>query len=278
MNEKIKLIALDLDDTTLGFGAVLAPETEKAIKKMIAEGVEIVIASGRAFTSLPASVTGIPGIRYAICSNGATIVSVPGGERICAFTLRPDCVFDILRIFEGELFETFIDGKPFCPDIYYEDPVKYGCSPSYIDYVKTTRTPIHDMPGLIADNADRLDSIDVLCVTPERKNMLQKKTAELKHVFVTSSAPRLLEISDENAGKGKALRYLADMLGIDRKNVAAFGNGDNDADMLAFAGVGVAVSNASERCKASADIICESNTELGVAKTLTRFSLSKKPL
>ena len=71
--KKIRLIALDLDDTTLCSDSRLAPETEKAIKRAVSAGIEVVVASGRAFKALPAQVFGIGGISYAITTNGAAI-------------------------------------------------------------------------------------------------------------------------------------------------------------------------------------------------------------
>ena len=71
MNKKIKLIALDLDDTTLRSDASLAPETAEAIALAQSKNIEVVIASGRAFKSLPKAVLAIDGLRYAISSNGA---------------------------------------------------------------------------------------------------------------------------------------------------------------------------------------------------------------
>ncbi|MEF2811530.1 MAG: HAD hydrolase family protein [Oscillospiraceae bacterium] len=66
----IRLIALDLDDTTLCSDGNLADKTREAIEAAISSGIEVVIASGRAFNSLPRAVAEICGIRYAITSNG----------------------------------------------------------------------------------------------------------------------------------------------------------------------------------------------------------------
>ena len=267
----IRLIALDLDDTTLLPGGILDGFTRDTLAQATARGIEVVVASGRSFASLPREVLSIPGINYAISSNGAALVDTRSGERIAAFTLRRDCVLRILELFRGELFEGFVDGKAYCDARYYADPVRFGCTPDYVGYVHTTRTPAADMPAFLLSNADRLDSIDVLCGTAEHKTELMPKTEAIGSVYVTSSAPKLIEISDAESGKGRALRRLSELLGVPREDIAAFGNGDNDADMLKFAGTGVAVANASDACKNAADIICESNAENGVAKTILRF-------
>lgn len=266
--KNISLIALDLDDTTLRSDASLAPETREAIQRAISAGIDVVIASGRAFRSLPQSVTGIPGIKYAITSNGAAIERVPSGERIVSLTLSRDTVAAVLRLFGGELLECFIEGQPYCDARYLADPMRFGCSATYVDYVLTTRRPVEDMPAFIAENAHRLDSIDVLGKNPEHKMQLWDRALELENAYITSSGARHIEISAAGSGKGAALRRLCDILGVPAGEVAAFGNGENDADMLVFAGFGVAVGNAVDGCKAAADFVCQTNNDFGVAKTI----------
>ncbi len=267
----IRLMALDLDDTTLGSDSRLAPETEKAIKMAIKNGIEVVVASGRAFKALPESVLGIDGIRYAITSNGAAIERVCDGSRLMSLSLSPESVTQVLELFPDERLEAFVEGQPYCDAEYAADPLSFGCSPAYVEYVRTTRKPISDMRAFIRENIDCLDSIDILCQDVQRKLLLWDVAMRLENVYVTSSSPRLIEISDAAAGKGSALKKLCAMLNVPAECAAAFGNGDNDADMLRFAGCGVAVKNASEACIEAADCVCESNDELGVAKMINRI-------
>ncbi len=269
--ENIRLAALDLDDTTLRSDGSLADETKAAIEAAIDAGLELVIASGRAFNSLPRSVAGIPGIRYAITSNGAAVARLPGGERIVSLTLRSSTVHRLLELFGSELLECFIDGQAYCDARYMDDPLRYGCAAAYVEYVKTTRLPVEDMAGFMRGNASRLDSVDVLCRDALHRAELWDKALELPDAYVTSSSPRLIEISDAGAGKGASLRRLCDILDIPASAVAAFGNGDNDADMLAFAGLGAAMKNATAACIAAADIVCGSNDEHGVAQVLYKI-------
>ena len=170
----IRLIALDLDDTTLCSDGSLADKTREAIETAINAGVEVVIASGRAFNSLPRAVADICGIRYAITSNGAAVAKNPGGERIVSLTLHPDTVQDVLKLFGNELLECFIDGQAYCDARYMRDPLRFGCSPAYVEYVKTTRLPVDDMPGFMRENAQRLDSVDVLCASSGHRAELGK--------------------------------------------------------------------------------------------------------
>ena len=79
----LKCIALDLDGTTLDKDGKLPEENRKEIEEAIAQGIEIVIASGRAYDTLPKEVLDIQGIGWAITSNGAAVYRLPQGEARC---------------------------------------------------------------------------------------------------------------------------------------------------------------------------------------------------
>ena len=85
----IQCIALDLDRTTLDGEGRLSPGNRRALEYAIAKGVHIVIASGRSFASLPRDVTAVPGIEYAITSNGAAVYHVPTGTRLHSYAMTP---------------------------------------------------------------------------------------------------------------------------------------------------------------------------------------------
>lgn len=260
------LVALDLDDTTLRSDATLSDTVASAIRAAIAKGTEIVVASGRSYRSLPASVLRIDGIHYAITSNGAAVCSVPDGRRLMSYTIKETAVRRVLSDFGTEMMETFIDGQAYCDARYLADLSGFGCPPAYVDYFKTTRLPVDDMPRFISENSDRLDSIDIRCTGAPMRAQIMARAELIDGLYVTSSSPLLVELSDEKAGKASGLRFLCEMLGIPPENCAAFGNGDNDADMLRFAGLGVAVANASKLCLEAADIVGPSNNDDCVAK------------
>ena len=77
----VKCIALDLDDTLLKNTKEISEKNREALDYCLKQGVQVVIASGRAFGSLPKSATEITGITYAITSNWAGIYNVK--EKTC---------------------------------------------------------------------------------------------------------------------------------------------------------------------------------------------------
>ena len=127
------------------------------------------------------------------------------------------------------------------------------------------------MPGFMRENARRLDSVDVLCASSGHRAELWERALSLKNAYITSSSPRLIEIAAAEAGKGASLRRLCELLSVPAQCVAAFGNGDNDADMLSFAGHGVAMENAPAACIGAAAVVCASNAEHGVAQMIYKI-------
>ena len=248
----IRCIALDLDRTTLSSAGHLSERNRKVIEQAIESGIQIAVASGRSLDSLPAAVLEIPGIRYAITSNGAAVYD----RDILRWTAEADVTF-----------EAFIDGKPYAEKDYVEDPVRFGAMPRSIPYIQGTREPVENMRHFIQRHEEELDCIDVVVKSEEYKQQLWKTLEkQVRHVYITSSVKQLLEISDVNAGKDAAAQFLIGYLGMTREELAGFGDGHNDSGLLAFAGIGFAVENAVEECRKAADRIVASNDEDGVAE------------
>ncbi len=85
---------------------------------------------------------------------------------------------------------------------------------------------------------------------------------------LTSSVTHLTEMINEEAGKASGLRFVCEMLGIPQERTVAAGDADNDIDMIRWAGLGVAVANASPNCLAAADLVIGSNDDNSVAKLI----------
>ena len=281
---EIKCIALDLDRTTLDSQGHLSEENRTAIGRAASAGVHVVVASGRSLDSLPAEITEIPGVRYAITSNGAAVYDLCERKCLRQFKMTPESVEDILRhteqgrmkieyLEETEIsYEAFIDGRAFAESRYVADPVRFGAMPQAIPYIQSTRRPIEDMRTFIREHKSELDCIDLVVKSEEMKNKLWKNLREnVSDVYITSSVKQLLEISHRDAGKESGAKFLLEYLGLTREELAAFGDGDNDSGRLKYAGIGFAVANASPECREAADEIVASNDEYGVAQGINKI-------
>ena len=91
-----------------------------------------------------------------------------------------------------------------------------------------------------------------------------------------TSNPAYLEICNALVSKAKAMEKLGEIYGIDREEMIAVGDGENDLSMIEYAGLGIAMANASEKVKSKADYITASNEDEGVAKVLYKFFSGKE--
>ena len=90
-------------------------------------------------------------------------------------------------------------------------------------------------------------------------------------LFIAKSLPFFLELAHPDVSKGSGLQFVAERLGFTREQTIAFGDGENDLELIDWAGYSVAVGNAHPVVKARADLTCPSAEEEGVAQVLEAF-------
>lgn len=275
---KIKCIAFDLDDTILNNQKDLSKQTIAVLKKAKEAGIAIVPVSGRSFDTFPSCVREIEGISYAVTSNGAAIYDCKTEERIHSRLMDAKDVRAIMRgvgnfFLEGQItYEAFVDGAAYASADYVRNPKQFGVPENAVSYIRQTRRPNRFIIDFIFENAKKMDSLDLVLKEPGLYRMIEntvKRSAE--NVYITSSVPYRMEISSSESTKASGLAYVLEQLGISPEETMAFGDGDNDAQMLKFSGIGVAVKNATESCKENADVVLElSGSENGVADFLEK--------
>lgn len=264
----IKCVALDLDRTTLDGQGRLSEGNRLALLQAIENGIHVIVASGRAFDTLPADILALPGIAYAVTGNGAAMYHVPTGKCLHKYTLKAEDVAAIMEATKTDpvTYEAFIDGVAYAGREYIEDPVAYGATPQAVEYVRTTRHLVEDIRAFIKLHEGEMDSMDIIVGEESKKQEVwEKVTACTEDVYVTSSIRQLIEIAHRSAGKHSGVRYFMELLGLKQEEIAAFGDADNDVDMLSFAGCGIAMENASPKCKAVANYVTKHHAEDGVA-------------
>jgi Cof subfamily protein (haloacid dehalogenase superfamily) len=87
-------------------------------------------------------------------------------------------------------------------------------------------------------------------------------------LYISKSLPFFLEIASPKVTKGSGLQFLAEHIGFSAEKTVAFGDGENDIELLEWAGFGIAVANAHERVLEVADYVCPPVTEQGVAQVI----------
>lgn len=269
-SKEIKLIALDLDGTVLTDSNTLSDRVKRSLERAIQSGIEVVAASGRPYGSMPKNVLGIKGLNYSITSNGAAVHD-NSGRRIHSTLVSENDVISLLKITEEYdlIFEAYVKGLTYTDSRYTSNPLKYGCSEAYVDYVKASHGHIDNMREFIYNHRKELDSIEIICTNAKKRAHIRQLAEDSTSGFyITSSSENFIEFMDKSATKGNAVDWLCNYLDVKTENTCACGNADNDADMIEQAGFGAAVENASRLCLDCADIIVPSNNNDGVARLI----------
>ncbi len=264
---KYKLIAFDVDDTLLTTEKVISPKTKQALLNAQKNGIKLCVASGR----LPYGVK-----PYAeeldVLNNGGYYLGFNGGA--------------VLNSGNELIGKTYLDSK-------YIEPVYEVLRPTnvttmvhkgdiiYADRKVNDYTHIEpDVIGLplnlvddIAEFVDwKLHKI-LLCGEPgelkEVEGKLKAKFADDVDIYL--SAPWFLEVMPNGVNKGLGVEKVCADMGISMDEVMAFGDNYNDIPMLEMAGLGIAMGNAEDEVKNSADYVTDTCDLDGIAKALGKF-------
>ena len=270
----IQLILSDLDGTLLTSEKGISPGTLAALERATAMGVHFVPSSGRFFEGMPQQVRQLPFVRYAIEVNGAWVRDVWENKVLYRAEMSAD---QVLAVYD------YLDTLPVVYDTYresrgYMDAAMHARLDEFLaefkqpERVKALRKPVENLRSIIADenwSSQRVQAyFNDMDLLREQEKAIQERFPTL---LVTNSNPTTLEITAGGASKGQALAALCAYLGVDIGDTIAFGDRDNDSDMLLAAGIGVAMGNAVEELKAVADYITDSNDEDGIARAIERF-------
>ena len=274
--KKIKMIGLDCDGTLLNDNKVLTDYSREVLLRAIAQGIVIVIATGRPLTGIPKQVIAVEGVRYALTSNGARIVDMQEDKVISECTMSVKTARELLRIFSAydTYKEVFIDGQGYAGRKDLERVDKYVDTESMARYVRECRKPVDNIDDLLQDEKIRVDKVHVMFRDRTERMQAFDEANRVEGVTTTCAISNNIEVNALGVNKGEGLVRLGKLLGIERDEIMACGDGMNDFEMLKAVGFGVAMENAMEEVKQAADYITDTNENNGVAKAIEKFALA----
>lgn len=282
----MKLIATDLDGTLLNERGEVSKENAQAIHQALDAGIEVVVATGRAYEAAVKELEAVDLHLPMITLNGAVIFSEKH-EMINHIPLDKDVARQIAKnCQENDIyFEVFTNKGVFSTSREYFTQV-------IIDIVKTSNPDIStteikerieerfivENVQFTTDYESILEQPDfviykLLAFSPDDTKLAQVKD-ELQHIdslTITASASVNLEFNHREAQKGSTLKAFAETKGIDMQDVMAIGDNYNDLSMLKIAGYSVAMENANDEIKAHCDFITKRNNENGVAYAIQKI-------
>lgn len=264
----IKLIAFDLDGTLFTTKKYISPRTKQALALAAQRGIELVPATGRSFAGVPEEVRSLAGVRYIITTNGAAIYT-PGGELVREMSIKRETAMEILCRSERSraIAAAYIAGRGYMEADDLPLSAEIGLHAGILHYFKTTRELVPDLAAFIAGQENGVQLLTFAVYKKDRATQaaITALAEEYGDVSLVFGSPHDMDISHAEAGKGNALRYIAEKLGIDRSGIAAIGDSVNDIDMLRTAGLSVAMENGDDAVKKIAQITAPSNNDDGAA-------------
>ena len=274
----IKLIAFDLDGTFLDPKKNIHPDNIRALKAAAEKGAVIVPATGRIVGGVPQQIRELPFVRYYVTVNGAFVYDAQEDKAVARAEIPLEDALRLLRYEDslGISYDCYQDGWGYMSADMYDRAGEFVADPGILKLVLTLRTKVPELKEYLRQKGESVQKLQLYFTDmQERARQFEALPELFPGMAFTTSVPFNIEVNSSAATKGQGLAALCRLLGIKPEEVLAFGDDRNDADMIRFAGVGVAMENAIEELRAAADWVTASNSEAGVARGIERFVLGE---
>ncbi|WP_346353423.1 Cof-type HAD-IIB family hydrolase [Azotosporobacter soli] len=264
---KIKLIAIDMDDTLLNSELAISERTFAAVTAAQAKGVAVAIATGRMFSSaLPYAkqlAMQVPIITY----NGALIRHPQTDATLFHQTIEDEAATKVRQLFKerGWYLQAYVNDQ-----LYVKERGREAKSYEALAGIRSIA---------LGDDFFAQAQAPTKMLAMAEPELLAEIEATVNaalggRIFTATSKPTYLELMHPDVNKGRALAMLGEHLGVERDEIMAIGDSNNDYAMLEYAGLGVAMGNASERVKKVAQFVTDGNDADGVAQAIEQFILA----
>ena len=270
-HQPIRLVALDLDNTLVGPSMVVTPRVRAALAAAVAKGVVVTIATGRAPEPTERFARDLGLTAPLICFQGGLVYDYGARRVLFEQRLDPAVIPVIIGLAEAHgwnlQFET--------PTMAYL-PLESNHPAALMELMRVAAWTRVDLRTGLPETPYKF----ILAVhdPAEREALAAELSQRLKeqglHLSVVPSHPILVEGTPPGLDKGTGLAWLAAHLNIPQAAVLAVGDNDNDVPMLQWAGLGVALDNASPAARAAADWVAPSVFADGAAVALERCVLA----
>lgn len=265
-----RMIVLDLDGTLTNRDKVITEHTKQVLMEAQKRGKKVVLASGRPTYGVMPLAEELELDKhggYILSFNGGVITDCCTREVVFQKRLPVEANRRIAELAVEERVDLMtyqdamiITNNPDCP---------YAKLESQINHLEIKK--VENMAGYVDFAVPKflmMDDGDYLAMVEARV-----KAALGKNFSVYRSEPFFLEILPRGIDKAQCLEQLLKLLGLEREEMIACGDGYNDLSMIRFAGLGVAMENAVLPVRNAADYVTYSNNDEGVAHVVEKFLL-----
>ncbi len=254
-----KIFFFDLDGTLLTSEKTISDRTRDALKRFTDAGNHFCINTGRAIDSAKAVYEGLS-LDYKgsfLCgSNGTEIYSVDEDKYVYKTGVELELVPRIIELAKEYDIHCHTYNEDHIVSCFNGECMEY-----YRRVIKTPLIVTDDVMKEIHNPPSKMIAIELH--DHEKQERFRKALKEMvgDKLTLLYSNPYYMEIFPSEAGKGSAVTRLADILGIKHENTYAAGDEQNDISMIEAAGCGIAMANATDKVKRSADVITEKDND-----------------
>ncbi|MDB4868656.1 MAG: hypothetical protein JWR03_2989 [Cohnella sp.] len=251
-----KLIALDLDGTTIDRSLIVSDRNLRAVQRVIGQGVIVAVVTGKMFAAALPIAESFKGAAYLFASNGANVYDLRAQMDLASYPLLPEHVISIVKTIEKHdaLYR-----------IYTRDAM-FASKESHL--VDSIRRDYPNLPVVIGRIPENQTYYKVYVQDDDPKLAAIIEDLRSVPLQIHPSDNHNIEITSLRANKGEALRFLKHHLNLSMESVLAIGNHDNDLPMFAEAGYSIVVNNAPLYVQKKADMVTKHCEEDGVAHAI----------
>lgn len=285
-----KLIAIDLDGTLFNSYGEVSKGNRQAIKYAIDKGTEVVLASGRDPQTMQKISLELGIHNYLIAGNGASVYDIKLRKNIYEKFIKKEKALKIIKMCkENSIFLNLYTDKGIITESFNynvkvfnsENKNKPSDKQTNIELVQdiyeyTKKNKMNILKIIICDNSKiifnniiqklkKINGIKVLDIEHMSKKTIKIGTEEINVEYYYT------EISSQNVDKWKAIKFLIDILNIDKEDVICIGDNLNDKKMIENAGIGIVMKNSALASKKIGDFITEDNNSDGVEKAIYKY-------
>lgn len=271
----IKVIIMDVDGTLTNSKKQITPKTKEMLIEAQNKGIKLVLASGRPVSGLIGLAKELEMEKHhglLVSFNGSKVVYCQTKEVLFDQTMRIEDAREVLEHMKNFKVYPMIDkGNYLFVNDVYKGMITY--QNEKIDIIQYEARggnfklcEIEDLSSFVDFPLNKiLTAGDPEYLNKHYQDMMEPFKERLNCMF---TAPFYFEFTAKGIDKAKALDSVLKPMGFQQEEMVAFGDGDNDATMLSYAGIGVAMDNAQDSLKKIADKITLSNEEDGIAVML----------
>ena len=260
----MRAFACDFDRTLVGRDALLRPRTRAAIARSQAAGIPVLVATGRMFRSVRPYLEEAGITEPVVCYQGAAVVDPVSGEFLLHEPVPVETAREAIRLL------TRLGYPPNCyvaDRLYVDRHTEY--SRMYAEFQHLPVEEVGDLAAWLREAPTKL----VAVADPEEIPALRETVAAAfgERLFVTTSLPYLLELGNPSVSKGTGLAFVADRLALPLESIVAFGDGENDIELLEESGFGIAIEDGNPLLLERADWSCPGPEDEGVATVIGAY-------